>query len=80
MILIKKVIKNPKFEDDSQARISKYKNIFTKGYTPNWSEEVFVIKKFKILFRGHTLLVIIMVKRLLNVLQKRIAKSKSKIV
>ena len=26
---------------------SKYKNIFAKGYTPNWSEEVFVIKKVK---------------------------------
>ena len=25
--------------------ILKYKNIFAKGYTPNWSEEVFVIKK-----------------------------------
>ena len=24
-----------------------YQNIFAKGYTPNWSEEVFVIKKFK---------------------------------
>ena len=23
----------------------KYKNIFAKGYTPYWSEEVFVIKK-----------------------------------
>ena len=29
------------------VRISKYKNIFVKGYTPNWSEEVFVIKKVK---------------------------------
>ena len=28
-------------------RISKYKNIFAKGYTPNWSEEIFVIKKIK---------------------------------
>ena len=28
-------------------RISKYKNIFTKGYTPNWSEEVFDIKEIK---------------------------------
>ena len=28
-------------------RILKYKNIFAKGYTPNWSEEVFVIKKIK---------------------------------
>ena len=29
------------------VRISKYKNIFAKGYTSNWSEEVFVIKKIK---------------------------------
>ena len=27
--------------------ISKYKNIFAKGYTPNWSEEVFVVSKIK---------------------------------
>ena len=26
---------------------SKYKNIFAKGYTPNWSEEAFVIKEVK---------------------------------
>ena len=29
------------------VRISKYKNIFTKGYTPNLSEEIFVIKRIK---------------------------------
>ena len=29
------------------VRISKYKNIFAKGYTPNWSDEIFVIKKAK---------------------------------
>ena len=28
-------------------RISKYKNIFAKGYTPNWYEEVFLIKEIK---------------------------------
>ena len=28
-------------------RISRYKNVFAKGYNPNWSEEVFVIKKIK---------------------------------
>ena len=28
-------------------RISKYKNIFSTGYVPNWSEEVFMIKKVK---------------------------------
>ena len=32
---------------DDHGRISKYQNIFTKGYTPNWSEEVLVIKKIK---------------------------------
>ena len=29
----------------ADVRISKYKNIFEKGYIRNWSEEVFVIKK-----------------------------------
>ena len=31
----------------NHVKISKYKNIFKKGYTPNQSEEVFVIKKVK---------------------------------
>ena len=39
--------KNPKFKVGDHVRISKYKNIFAKGYTPNWSAEVFVIKKLK---------------------------------
>ena len=39
--------KNPKFKVGDRVRISKYKNIFAKGYAPNWSEEVFVIKKVK---------------------------------
>ena len=39
--------KNSKFKDGDIARISKYKNIFAKGYTQNWSEEVFVIEKVK---------------------------------
>ena len=30
--------KNPKFKVGAYVRISKYKNIFAKGYTPNWSE------------------------------------------
>ena len=37
----------PKFKVGDHVRISKYKNIFSKGYTPNLSEEVFVIKKIK---------------------------------
>ena len=35
--------KDPKFKAGDHVRISKYKNIFAKGYAPNWSEEVFVI-------------------------------------
>ena len=39
--------KDPKFQADNHERISKYKNVFAKGYTPNWSEVVFVISKIK---------------------------------
>ena len=39
--------KGPKFKVGDHVRISKYKNIFAKGYTPNWSEENFVNKKVK---------------------------------
>ena len=39
--------KNPRFKVGDHVRISKYKNIFAKGYMPNWSEEIFVIKKIK---------------------------------
>ena len=37
--------KDPKFKVGDNVRISKYKNVFAKGYTPNWSKEVFVINK-----------------------------------
>ena len=39
--------KDPKFKVGSYVRISKYKNIFAKCHTPNWSEEIFVVKKIK---------------------------------
>ena len=39
--------KDPKFKLGDRVRISKYKIIFAKGYTPSWSEEIFVIKKVK---------------------------------
>ena len=38
---------DPKFKVGDHVRISKYKNIFAKDYTPNWSEEIFVIKDIK---------------------------------
>ena len=39
--------KDPKLKVGDHVRISKYKNIFAKGYTPNWSEKVFVVSKIK---------------------------------
>ena len=39
--------KDHKFKIGDIVRISKYKNIFAKGYVPNWSEDVFVIEKVK---------------------------------
>ena len=39
--------KGPKFKVGDHVRICKYKNIFAKGYTPNWPEEVFVVSKIK---------------------------------
>ena len=37
--------KDAKFKAGDNARIPKYKNIFAKGYTPYWGEEIFLIKK-----------------------------------
>ena len=39
--------KDSKFKIGDRIRISKYKNIFAKGYMPNLAEEVFIIKKVK---------------------------------
>ena len=49
--------KDPKFKVGDFVRISKYKNIFAKGYIPNWSEEVGLncselLVKLKIHFHG----------------------------
>ena len=39
--------KGPKFKINDHVRISKYKNIFVKGYVSNWSEEVFIVNEIK---------------------------------
>ena len=49
---------DPKFKIGDIVRISKYKNIFAKGYVPNCSGEVFVIKKVKNIAPGTYILVI----------------------
>ena len=56
--------KNPKLKVGDHVRISKYKNIFAKGYSPNWSKEVFVIKEVKNTVPW--VLVILLVKKLLE--------------
>ena len=39
--------KGPKFKVGDCVRISKYKNIFAKGYVPNWSEKDFIVNEIK---------------------------------
>ena len=66
--------KYPKFKVGDHVKISKYKNIFAKGYTPNWSEEVLLLVKLQIQFHGHMLLMILMVKKLLEHFMKKNCK------
>ena len=35
--------KDSRFKVSDRVRISKFKNIFAKGHTPNWSREIFII-------------------------------------
>ena len=37
--------KDSKFKVGDRVRISKFKNIFAKGLTPNWSSEIFIVDK-----------------------------------
>ena len=37
--------KDSRFKVGDTVRIYKFKNIFAKGYTPNWSKEIFIVNK-----------------------------------
>ena len=37
--------KSARYNVGDKVRISKFKNIFAKGYTPNWSREIFIVNK-----------------------------------
>ena len=37
--------KDSRFKAGDRVRISKFKDIFAKGYTPNWSKEIFIVDK-----------------------------------
>ena len=71
--------KDPKFKVGDHVRISKSKNFSTKDYTEKLTEEVFLIQKIKkILYYGHKLLVITMVKRLLEHSMKKSCRRQAK--
>ena len=40
--------KDSKFKVGDRVRISRYKNIFAKGYAPNWSSEIFIVDKINV--------------------------------
>ena len=45
---MEQVSSKPKFKIGDKVRISKFKrNVFDKGYTPNWTEEMFTIDKIQ---------------------------------
>ena len=71
-------IKNSKFEIVNTVRMSKYKNIFEKVYTPNCSKRFLWLKKLKILSRWHMLLMILMEKKLLEYFRKIKCKKNKK--
>ena len=70
--------KDRKLKAGDHVRISKYKNIFTKGYMPNWSKEVFIISTITNTVHGHILLMISMVKKSLEHFMKKNCKRLTK--
>ena len=70
--------KNPKFNFADFVRLSKYKNIFSKWYTPNRLKEILQLKKLKMLRCGHILLLILKENKLLKCLIKNNYKKQIK--
>ena len=70
--------KNPKFRVADLVRLLKYKNIFAKGYVPNWSERVFVIKKVKNTVAWTYVICDLMVKKMLERFMKKLQQMNQK--
>ena len=66
--------KDPKFRMCDIVRISKYKNIFAKVYTPNCLKKYLWLKKLKTLCRRHMLLMILMEEKSLKRFKKNNCK------
>ena len=71
-------VTKPKFKVGNHVRISKYKNIFAKRYTQNWSEEVFVVSKSKDAVPCTYVISGLNVKKLLEVFMKKNCKKQAK--
>ena len=69
--------RNPKFKIGDIVRLSKYKNIFAKGYVPFGLKKFFWLKKLKPLFHWHMLL-LIKAKKLLECFSKNNCKKQIK--
>ena len=70
--------KDPKFEIGDIFRISKHKSFFAKGFTPNRSEEAFLIKKGKNIVPWTYSVNDLMEEKLLKLFTRKNCKSKSK--
>ena len=70
--------KDPKYKVCDYVKISKYKNFFTKDIVRIGVTNVFRLKKLKILFLGHMLLVMLMAKKLLRHFTKKNCKRQIK--
>ena len=70
--------KYPKFKISDTVRVSKYKNIFAKGYLQTGLKRFLWLKKLKILRPEHMLLLILMEKKLLECLTKKSCKRQIK--
>ena len=63
--------RDPKFKVGDRVRISIYKNIVAKGYTPNWSDEILVVSKTKNTVPWTYVINDLMVKKLLEYFMKK---------
>ena len=44
---VKQAVKKPKFKAGDKVRVSKFKHVFEKGYTSNWTTEIFTELRIK---------------------------------
>ena len=67
--------KDPKFNIGDNVAISKYRDIFAKGYVPNWSEQVFVKSNTNTKSTVPWTLVILTEKKLLDIFSRKNCKN-----